>query len=285
MFVKACAHVCKQHLEENNVVASLPETLTPSFDRSLIKDTTGLDEQMLKIVRPMKQDKTNVSRSLSPIPAWELGDDFVFTTLVLSRGDVEKLRERVKSKSPSQLHLSTFVIAYAYVWTCLVKARGGNMERPVSFLFVADFRERLDPPLPATYFGNGMFSAGSYNRKTAKEFAGEGGFVTAVEILSGLVKGFGSRKIETIAEEFKIGNDCAVVSSQFGAVAWSTRLGVYESDFGWGRPVKVDVVSIERERISMAERRDESGGIEIGMCMNKAEMDIVLALFRNGLQN
>ncbi|WZZ68603.1 hypothetical protein YC2023_079973 [Brassica napus] len=285
MFVKAWAHVCKQHLEENNVVASLPETLTPSFDRSLIKDTTGLDEQMLKIVRPMKQDKTNVSRSLSPIPAWELGDDFVFTTLVLSRGDVEKLRERVKSKSPSQLHLSTFVIAYAYVWTCLVKARGGNMERPVSFLFVADFRERLDPPLPATYFGNGMFSAGSYNRKTAKEFAGEGGFVTAVEILSGLVKGFGSRKIETIAEEFKIGNDCAVVSSQFGAVAWSTRLGVYESDFGWGRPVKVDVVSIERERISMAERRDESGGIEIGMCMNKAEMDIVLALFRNGLQN
>ncbi|CAN6938059.1 unnamed protein product, partial [Brassica oleracea] len=161
MFVKAWAHVCKQHLEENNVVVSLPETLTPSFDRSLIKDTTGLDEQMIKIVRSMKQDKTNVSRSLSPIPAWELGDDFVFTTLVLSRGDVEKLRERVKSKSPSQLHLSTFVIAYAYVWTCLVKARGGNMERPVSFLFVADFRERLDPPLPATYFGNCMFPAAS----------------------------------------------------------------------------------------------------------------------------
>ncbi|KAL0807397.1 hypothetical protein Bca101_099889 [Brassica carinata] len=136
-----------------------------------------------------------------------------------------------------------------------------------------------------TYFGNCMFPAGSYNRKTAKEFAGEGGFVTAVEILSGLVKGFGSRKIETIDEEFKIGNDCAVVSSQFGAVAGSTQLGVYESDFWWGRPVKVDVVSIERERISMAERRDETGGIEIGMCMEKAELDIVHALFNNGLQN
>ncbi|CAN6938065.1 unnamed protein product [Brassica oleracea] len=285
MFVKAWAHVCKQHLEENNVVVSLPETLTPSFDRSLIKDTTGLDEQMIKIVRSMNQDKTNVSRSLSPIPAWELGDDFVFTTLVLSRGDVEKLRERVKSKSPSQLHLSTFVIAYAYVWTCLVKARGGNMERPVSFLFVADFRERLDPPLPATYFGNCMFPAGSYNSKTAADFAGEGGFVTAVEILSGLVKEFSSRKIETIAEEYKMVFDYAVVSSQFGAVAGSTRLGVYESDFGWGRPVKVDAVSIDGNKISMAERRDESGGIEIGMCMNKAEVDIVLSLFSSGLQN
>ncbi|KAF2561441.1 hypothetical protein F2Q70_00015836 [Brassica cretica] len=42
MFFKAWAHVCKQ---ENRVV-SLPETLTPSLDRSLIKDQTGLDEQM-----------------------------------------------------------------------------------------------------------------------------------------------------------------------------------------------------------------------------------------------
>nr|VDD64056.1 unnamed protein product [Brassica oleracea] len=287
MFVKAWAHVCKQHLKENNVVVSLPETLTPSFDRSLIKDTTGLDEQMIKIVRSMKQDKTNVSRSLSPIPAWELGDDFVFATIVLSRVDVERLRERVKSKSPnpSQLHLSTFVISYAYMWTCLVKARGGNMERSVSFLFVADFRERLDPPLPATYFGNCMFPAGCYNSMAAAEFAGEGGFVTAVEILSGMVKGLSSRKIETIAEEFKISFDCFAVTSQFGSLAGSTRLGVYDSDFGWGRPVKVDVVSIEGNTISMAERREESGGIELGLCMKKADLDIVLTLFNKGLQN
>ncbi|CDY47142.1 BnaA08g05410D [Brassica napus] len=159
------------------------------------------------------------------------------------------------------------------------------MERPVSFLFVADFRERLDPPLPPTYFGNCMFPAGSYDSKTAGDFAGEGGFVTAVEILSGLVKGFSSRKIETIAEEYKMVFDYAEVSSQFGAVAGSTRLCVYESYFGWGRPVKVDAVSIDGNKISMAERRDESGGIEIGMCMNKAELDIVLALFKNGLQN
>ncbi|KAG2321600.1 hypothetical protein Bca52824_014813 [Brassica carinata] len=267
---------------------SLPETLTPSLDRSLIRDPTGLDEQMVKVVRSLKQDETNSSRSLSPIPAWASGDDVVFATLVLSRGDVERLRERVKNESnPSQdqLHLSTFVISYAYIWTCLVKARGGNVERPVSFLFVGDFRERLDPPLPATYFGNCMFPAGSYNSKTAGDFAGEGGFVTAVEILSGLVKGLSSRKIETVAEEFKISFDCLGVTSQFGSLAGSTRLGVYESDFGCGRPVKVDVVSIEGDRISMAERRDESGGVEIGMCMKKADLDIVFTLFNSGLQN
>ncbi|KAG2321596.1 hypothetical protein Bca52824_014809 [Brassica carinata] len=191
-----------------------------SLDRSLIKDTTGLDEQMLKIVRSLNDGGriAGSRRNLSSIPAWERGDDGVFATLVLSRGDVERLRERVRNESgPSQLHLSTLVVSYAYVWTCLVKARGGgDMERPVSLLFVADFRERLDPPLPATYFGNCMFPAGCFSGKTAGDFAGEGGFVAAVEILSGLVKGLSSRKIETIAEEFKIGFDCVCVTSQLG---------------------------------------------------------------------
>ncbi|KAG2313022.1 hypothetical protein Bca52824_024579 [Brassica carinata] len=253
MFVKAWAHLCKQHMEmeENRDVSSLPETLTPSLlDRSLIKDSTGLYEQMIEIVTSL-----NGRRSLCPpLPAQEPEHDVVLTTLVLSRYDVKRLRERVSMTQ--SLHLSTFVVAYAYVWTCLVKARGGKGERLVGFLFVGDFRERLDPPLPATYFGNCMFPVGSYHRKAA-EFAGEEGFVTAVLTLSEL----------------------------FGTVAGSTRLGVYESDFGWGIPVKVDVVSIDGEKISMAERRNEPGGVEIGVCMKKTDVDIVLAWFNSGLQN
>ncbi|KAG7564090.1 Transferase [Arabidopsis suecica] len=277
-FIKAWAQICKQELD------NIPENLTPSYDRSLIKDPTGLDEKMIELVRSLKEDKTNI-RSLTSLPASELGDDVVLATLVLSRDDIERLREQVKNVSPS-LHLSTFVIAYAYAWSCFVKARGGNGERSVSFLFVGDFRDRLDPKLPGNYFGNCMFPVGCYNRKAA-EFMEEKGFVTAVEILSDLVKGLSSRKIETIADTFVEGFGFQSWSTQFGTVAGSTRLGVYEADFGWGRPVKVDVVSIDQgEAISMAERRDELGGVEIGMCLKKTEMDMVMSFFNNnGLQN
>ncbi|KFK33797.1 hypothetical protein AALP_AA5G061700 [Arabis alpina] len=206
IFVKAWAHICKEEVQ------SLPENLTPSYDRSLIKDMTGLDEQVIKTVRSMKGDKT--STSLTPFLSREIGNDVVLATLVLSRDDVERLRERVKSESSSADHLSTFVIAYAYVWSCFVKARGGSSERSVSFLFVGDFRERLDQPLPATYFGNCMFPIGSYGRK-AGEFTEEKGFVTAVEILSELVKGLSSQKVETCAKGFADSFDSVKESTQY----------------------------------------------------------------------
>ncbi|XP_010425759.1 PREDICTED: phenolic glucoside malonyltransferase 2 [Camelina sativa] len=279
MFIKAWAHICKQQLEN---VISLPENLTPSYPWSLLKDLTGLNEKTIATVRSLREDKTNI-RSLTPFPAKELGDDVVLATLVLSRNDVERLREQVKNDSPS-LHLSTFVVAYAYAWTCFVKARGGSRERSVSLLFVGDFRQLLDPPLPATYFGNCMFPVGSYDHKAAEFTEEKGSFITAVEILSDLVKGFSSRKIETIVKEVADSFHFQRGSTQFGAIAGSTRLGIYESDFGWGRPVKVDIVSIDQgEAISMAERRDKSGGVEIGMCLKKTEMDLVKSFFNNGL--
>ncbi|KFK41334.1 hypothetical protein AALP_AA2G116700 [Arabis alpina] len=278
MFMKAWAHLCKHQME--NRVISLPESLTPSLDRSFFKDLTGLDEQIISV------DKNNM-RSLSRNPSGESGDDLVLATLVMSHDDLERLRERVRSSGDdrSLLHLSTFVIAYAYTWTCLVKARGGDGERPVSFLVASDFRARLDPPLPATYFGNCIFTVACLNRKAA-DFAGEKGLVTTVELINNLVKSLSSPGIiETLPQRNTTIKDSIGRSSQLGMVSGSNRFQVYEMDFGWGRPVKVDVITIRGEVISMAETRDESGGVEIGMCMKKTDMDIVFSFFNNGLQN
>ncbi|VVB09477.1 unnamed protein product [Arabis nemorensis] len=287
MFIKDWAHSCKQqHIENNTNIFSLPP---PSLDRSsLLNDVTaGIDEQMIEIVRSHREDK---SRSLNRNIAGEIGDDdVVLATLVLSGDDVERLRERCRRRSrDDDLHLSAFVIAYAYAWICFVKARGGNGERLVSLLVGADFRNRLDPPLPANYFGNCLYSVGCYKRKAADFADGEKGFVTAVEIISDLVKSLSSPSpgmmIETIAQGYAIGFDSIGESSQVGTVAMSNKFGVYESDFGWGRPVKVDFVSIRGEGIAMAETRDQSGGAEIGICMNKTDFHLVFSFFNNGLQ-
>ncbi|KAF3548388.1 hypothetical protein DY000_02004359 [Brassica cretica] len=188
---------------------------------------------MIDFLSSRSKDSDNL-KTLKPPPLDEISSDVVRVTLELTSENIEKLRERVRNelaRSPLELHLSAFVIAYAYSWTCVVKAR-------------------------ATYFGSCVLPSGWFQYE-AGTFLKEGGFVKAVEILSDSVKRLGSQGIES-----------------------------FLTDFGWGRPVKTEFVSIDRnEAFSMLERRDDSGGVEIGVCLKKGEMNTFLSLFKDGLSD
>ncbi|KAL0676295.1 hypothetical protein Bca4012_004276 [Brassica carinata] len=267
-FMKSWAHISRLQEHGNSTESPLlPEDLTPSFDRTIINLPPGLESKMVSYLSKQSHN----FKSLKPPPIDEIGTDIVRVSLDLTLEDVEQLRERVKNHSSRELHLSTFVIAYAYAWTCVVKAREGDANRPTLFCYTADFRSRLDPPLPATYFGSFVFPTGWFHYD-ARTFLEEDGFVRAVEILSDSVKGVGSRGIESFFEDFVEAKKKFKTGVQFGSVAGTTRLGIYGLDFGWGRPVKAEVVHIDRnEAFSMSERRDESGGVEIGVCLKKRE--------------
>ncbi|CAA7055446.1 unnamed protein product [Microthlaspi erraticum] len=240
---------------------------------------------MMELVLYLSKDSDNF-RTVKPPPLGEISEDVVRVTLELTAENIEKLREKVKNDSParSQLHLSTFVIAYAYSWTCVVKARGGNPNRQVNFLYLADFRHRLDPKVPATYSGSCVFPMGWFDYE-ARTFLEEDGFVKAVEIHNDSVKGLGSRGIESLCNEYVQGMKKIKPGSQFGKVAGSNRFGVYVTDFGWGRPAKTEFVSTDPEAFCISERRDEAGGVEMGVCLKKSEMEIFLSLFKNGLSD
>ncbi|CAA7055480.1 unnamed protein product [Microthlaspi erraticum] len=279
MFMKSWAHICR--LQEDNKAKEfplLPEDLTPCLDRTVINLPSGFEQEMMELLFYLSKNIDNL-RNLRPPPNSEISPDVVHATFELTAENIEKLRERVNthsSRSLLQLHLSTFVIAYAYAWTCLVKSRGGNPNRLVIFLYAADFRYRLDPKVPATYFGNCVFPIGWFEYE-ARTFSEEDGFVNAVEILSDSVKGLGSRRIESLWKDYLEGSSKIKSATQFGSVAGSTRLGVYGLDFGWGRPAKTEVLSIDRsEGFSMSERRDEPGGVEMGLCLKKIMTDPVV---------
>ncbi|CAM8989072.1 unnamed protein product [Rhodiola kirilowii] len=64
------------------------------------------------------------------------------------------------------------------------------------------------------------------------------------------------------------------------SVAGSPRLGVYGLDFGWGKPEKVEVVSIEFPKaVSLAELRDEVGGIEAALVLDQPQMEAFIEIF------
>ncbi|CDY44384.1 BnaA02g29930D [Brassica napus] len=142
---------------------------------------------------------------------------------------------------------------------------------------------RLGSPVPESYFGSCVLSVGCFGHK-AGVVSGEDGFVNAVEIISDSVRGVGSLDVEALCELYIDGTMRVEPGTQTVSIVGSNRFGLYQSDFGWGKPVACETVSIDRnEAFSMSERRDESGGVEIGLCLKKCEMDLFIDLFQNGL--
>ncbi|KAK6279989.1 hypothetical protein POUND7_020256 [Theobroma cacao] len=284
-FMKSWAYLCNQGYTENS---PLPPELTPFLDRSVIQDVTGLDLDMLYLnqwLASVGSDSDTKDKSLKILPNEGEAPNLVRATFNISPEDFKKMRERVLatlSDSSKQLHLSTFVLTFAYVTSCIVKARGGERDRTVWIGFTANCRARLDPPVPENYFGNcnTVFT----DLSKARDFMDENGFAFAAKRVSNMVKRLIDKGVFDGAEEklkpvFDVGKEPAG-SVQVITVAGSPRFDVYGSDFGWGRPWKVEVVSIDKnEAISMAESRGGSRGVEVGLALKKHEMERFSSMF------
>lgn len=314
MFVKSWAYICKQYLLDIPSIQQqqpqqitrpcLPSELIPSFDRTVIiaNDPKGFD---LVYVNNWLSFTGN-DRSLKVMPSFNDVSRLVRATFVLTRAHLKKLRDKLllllledhnQQPSPNKLHLSTFVLACAYVFTCMVKARGGERDRDVILAITADYRSRLDPPVPMNYFGNCVGShtrlvkASDFGEGAAACATGLGGVAFVAHKLSEMVQEIeGGLTVESFDEE-KLVKLMAVMHrvSQGGqglGVAGSIHFDVYGSDFGWGRPKKVEIVSIDTTgAVSLAESRHGDGGVEVGLALGKQDMDNFASFFDQGLKD
>ncbi|CAH8362045.1 unnamed protein product [Eruca vesicaria subsp. sativa] len=216
MFIKSWAHICKLN---EPLTGTLPEELTPVINRTVIDlHVADLESKMLELNEP---------RTLELPPVTKTGSGLVRLTLELTREHIDKLKERAESEVTRLL--STFVVASAYLWSCLVKARGGDADRPVAFMYAADFRNRLNRPVPDNYFGNCVFPIGCFGYE-AKMLMGEDGFVNAVKILTDSVRDLGSRGIETVCELYVDGIKNLKPGTQIDSV--SIRGGFWVGETG-----------------------------------------------------
>ncbi|KAG9451647.1 hypothetical protein H6P81_011612 [Aristolochia fimbriata] len=270
-------------------------TKFPVFDRRLVGDLHGrvkpeyLEDMKelrvaesiadLTLTRPPKEKETELRR-------------VVRCTFVLTRSHVERLREHLTLELVGRPRPSTFVATCAYTWVCLTKARGANEGRVGHFCFAADCRTRLDPPVPDAYFGNciGGTSASVGESELSGGESKWKGLVSAAEAIREAIRRLEEGGPGPVVEEVKALMRRAVAAvrarERLLSVAGSPRLCVYGVDFGWGRPRKVEMVSIEStSAISLAESRDEEGGVEIGMVGPEDEMVRFASFFQEALKS
>ncbi|KAK7340650.1 hypothetical protein VNO77_21359 [Canavalia gladiata] len=293
LFIKAWASLCKTNDESPSLV---PE-LEPFFDRKVIKDPTNIgmnySQNLLKISSKFFPHENINDRCLKMLPFQPRFGDTVRATFVLTRGDLEKIKKRVLSKwdvfngteCSKPTNLSSFVLSYAHALVCLAKAIHGVEREKQKFActLVVDYRARLEPPIPENYCGNCIW----INTVDTEplNFIKEEGLVIVAKCIHDKIKMLekgvfkGSDLIswyEALAKE-------GVVAM---GVAGSNRFGVYGMDFGWGKPSKVEIASVDRAlTIGLAESRDGKGGIEVGLVLDNPVMNLFAALFHEGLHD
>ncbi|KAL3814902.1 hypothetical protein ACJIZ3_016170 [Penstemon smallii] len=263
-FIKAWSSATKLG-EEEAKISSLP-----FYDRSVIEDPSGRRANIYW--NQMKHSKY-----------WPQ------QTYILLKEDIQRLRSHVLTKRPNVSHLSSFTISTAYVWSCLAKtaAKIGEMvddNEPEYYVITVDARHRLDPPVPATYFGNCL--AAAVTESTHGELKGEDGFLVAVELISELISKRVNNKEETMrgADDWMAKYAPLFEKRVFG-VAGSPKFDLYDTDFGWGKPSKYEAVSIDGDSaMSLCKSREFEGGLEIGLSLFKPKQDAFEAIFNEELK-
>ncbi|KAK6142326.1 hypothetical protein DH2020_022674 [Rehmannia glutinosa] len=253
----------------------------PVFDRTLVQDPKELDSRAWNLIKKYRVLPVELPPLTFPI-------NRVRKTFILTKKQVQNLKNYVLANIPDLCYISSFSVICAYFWTCWVKSEASvgknlNEDEPVYFACGADCRARLVPPLPEAYFGNCVISVIAESRHGL--LTGNEGVLIAAESIGKAIQ-------ETVYSEKGIleSADWPLDFGEFSgkrliSVSGSPRFDVYEVDYGWGRPKKYEFVHIDRENsISICKSREFEGGFEIGLSRPKIEMDAFEAVFYQGLE-
>ncbi|KAG4911721.1 hypothetical protein AAZX31_19G028300 [Glycine max] len=286
LFLKAWAYACSNNtnLTEQSLSSSLslPQHLTPFYDRSMIKDTTGIGAMYLNSWLNIGGPN---NRSMK---VWDLGganavtNEAIRGSFELTPSNIQKLKQHAKSKlKENNAHVSTYSVTCAYVLQCLVKTEQPKANG-VAFLFSVDCRARLEPPIPSTYFGNCII--GRRVMDETMKLLRDDAFINALEGINEAMKKLEDGVLNgavTLSTMMQIARDNRILTT-----AGSPRFEVYSIDFGWGRPKKVDMTSIGKTgAFGVSESRNDTGGIEVSLVLNKQEMETFTAHFTQGLES
>ncbi|CAI8591938.1 unnamed protein product [Vicia faba] len=285
MFVKAWACLCNKIIGFETPTL-LPE-LEPLFNRDIIKGTN--ENNAIEILSKISPTEKGNKRSLKISPSEPKLEDSLRATFKLTRADLDKIKQYVLSKweifNPNESKpetLSSFILTCAYSLVCIAKAIHGVEKEKEKFalVFVIDCRARLEPAIPSNYFGNCLL--GDFIDTKPFDFKNEDGVFLVAKCIYEKIKMINEKGIfeEMIFDIFDIFKTLNNERYEIFGVAGSNRFCVYKNDFGYGRPEKVEIVSIDRDlSIGFGDSKDGNGGVEIGLVLNKHVMDLFSTFF------
>lgn len=176
-------------------------------------------------------------------------------TLKLSLDQINTLKAKVRKDQEHDEHksntrYSTYEILAAHVWRCTCKARGLGDDQECKLYVNVDGRSRLNPPLPSGYFGNVLFFT------TPIALSGDiisKPLIYTAEKIHEAIKRVDDKYLRSALAYLEHKDPTTIkhgtetyTSPGFKLNSWM-RLPIYDSDFGWGRPISMTRTKINYE--------------------------------------
>ncbi|KAI7740967.1 hypothetical protein M8C21_006878 [Ambrosia artemisiifolia] len=272
-FLKAWTSIYKSGGDQSFLMNGSP----PIYDR--LVDIPKLDEIRLK--------ETRLEGFYQP-PSLVGPTDGLRATFVLARTHINGLKKHVLTQLPSLEYVSSFTVTCGYLWSCIVKSlvkvgEEKGEDELEQFVIAVDCRSRLDPPLPTTYFGN--CSAPCVVSIKHGVLIGENGFVIAAKLIGEGIKKMVNNK-EGILKDAEKWHDGLKNPARKMSVSGTPKLNFYDTDFGWGKPIKYECLSIDyMGSVAINASKESTQDLEIGVCYPSMQMEVFAKIFNDGLEN
>ncbi|KAJ3702720.1 hypothetical protein LUZ61_006425 [Rhynchospora tenuis] len=259
-FIEAWASVCRTD--------SVPSGFAPVHDRTVIEYPGG-EEMAKELIR--KSLAVALSKTTAPHRSPQECLHLTRRTFLVDKATIKSWKEQAIHVSPS-----TFVSISARVLVTVANARGlTNDDGPFIGNIPVDCRSRLNPPINDGYTGNCITSC--FAQMTASEIAGPGGYIRACAALKeAIIKvtkeplvGYGGW-LDKIS---KLPTERVVRFSE------SPHFKAYETDFGWGKPDRVDFVTMYLDGRVVMIRGKEEGTVQVSVALQALHMDAFAKMF------
>nr|GEW56413.1 malonyl-coenzyme A:anthocyanin 3-O-glucoside-6''-O-malonyltransferase-like [Tanacetum cinerariifolium] len=271
-FLKAWTSIARSGNNDESFIAN---GTFPLYDR-VISNYSRLDEIYLKRAKVECFHEDYVTPSLSG------SSDKQRATFILTRAVINQLKKLVSTQLPILEYVSSFTVACAYIWSCIAKINNDELQL---FGSVIDRRARLKPPITSAYFGNCL----GFSAVVAKAnlLIGKEGFINAAKLL-----GENLHKTLTDYKDGVVKDDKEYLSlfshgmpTTMTWVSGTPKLRFYDLDFGWGKPKKLETISIDYiGAISLDSCKESKEDLEIGVCISTTLMEDFVRIFEDGFK-
>ncbi|CAM0870452.1 unnamed protein product [Alopecurus aequalis] len=250
--------------------ARAPPPSPPVFDRTLVKDPTGLYDMVSEVVSAARPKNGFV----------KMTDDKLLATFTLSKEDIQGVKDVVASVSDGQApppRCSSLVATFSFIWSCYQRAKddeSSDGSGQTYFVLPIDQRSRIKPyPISDEYFGNCIVATMAAPNDQLAAAGADGLLAACMAVTLAIERGaLGELGLpEKMMMWMGYAREVAASGGGLLAVGGSPRFQVYDVDFGFGRPAKVELVA-RSGYMTVAESRGSGGGIEVGMFLPPASM-------------